>query len=163
MGIEIIEQDKAKLLVENEQTVKEHVAAMQFAENNKQELIQSYEQKIADSVQNYEQIVAENQQAYEQSFRNMQQEFEQSLQEQQQQFIQEMELKEQKFAKDKLAVENNFERELVHYKEDYVALITQRDEYKEQVAYWQNCYNIINNSQFWKLTKPGRVIMDCLK
>lgn len=162
-GIEIIEQDKAKLLVENEQTVKEHVAAMQFAENNKQELIQSYEQKIADSVQNYEQIVAENQQAYEQSFRNMQQEFEQSLQEQQQQFIQEMELKEQKFAKDKLAVENNFERELVHYKEDYVALITQRDEYKEQVAYWQNCYNIINNSQFWKLTKPGRVIMDCLK
>lgn len=200
--IECIEQDKVKLLAENEQTVKEHIAEMQFAENNKQELIQSYEHKIADSLQIYEQKIAENQQKYEQNLQEQQKLFDDNLQKQQQQFAEELEVKEHKYEQSiveiqnaciyekeqlvdeyKLVVEslnnevgnlseiitneqninNHLRGELDFVQQHYNAAIHQRDDLQQQAKYWQDSYDIISNSQFWKLTKPGRLIMDCLK
>ena len=53
--------------------------------------------------------------------------------------------------------------ELDHYKTHYFAAINQREELKAQLALVQEQYNVISSSQFWKITKPLRVLFDLLK
>ena len=54
-------------------------------------------------------------------------------------------------------------RELEHYKEHYLAAINQREELKVKLAISEEKYNVISNSQAWKITKPLRVILDVIK
>ncbi len=54
-------------------------------------------------------------------------------------------------------------RELEHYKEHYLAAINQREELKVKLAVSEEKYNVISNSQAWKITKPLRVMLDVIK
>lgn len=58
---------------------------------------------------------------------------------------------------------NELAQELAHYQEHYHAAIAQREELKRQLAQSQYAYNIISNAFFWKITKPFRFAVDCMK
>ena len=55
------------------------------------------------------------------------------------------------------------ESELDHYKTHYFAAINQRTELRAEVAQLKAQYDCISNSQFWKITKPFRVVLDLVK
>jgi len=55
------------------------------------------------------------------------------------------------------------EKELAHYKEHYLAAINQREDLKQQLMQVQDAYNVISNAFFWKITKPFRLALDCVK
>lgn len=57
----------------------------------------------------------------------------------------------------------NLSSELQQYKEHYYAAITQRNDFMKQATDWQNSYNTIRNSQFWKITFPARKMFDGIK
>lgn len=54
-------------------------------------------------------------------------------------------------------------KELAHYKEHYFAAINQREELKRNLADVTYSYNVIQNSQCWKLTKPLRVVLGAVE
>lgn len=65
---------------------------------------------------------------------------------------------------------SDMQGELERYKSDYGDAIKEQDDLQRQVAhwrgqtaYWRNSYNIVNNSQFWKMTKPFRAVLDAFK
>ena len=45
----------------------------------------------------------------------------------------------------------------------YTTAISQREDLKRQLADVENKYNVVINSQFWKITKPFRVFLDFIK
>ena len=55
------------------------------------------------------------------------------------------------------------QKSLDHYTLHYHAAIRQREELKAQLAQTQLEYQKIQNAFFWKLTKPARVLMECIK
>lgn len=75
------------------------------------------------------------------------------------------------------AQRNAVNQELAHYKEHYLAAINQREQLKAELCQTQNAlavtkknllqaqtaYNVISNATFWKITKPFRFTLDCIK
>lgn len=50
-----------------------------------------------------------------------------------------------------------------NYKAHYNAAIAQRNDLTNRLLQVQNSYNSISNSTCWKITKPIRIILDCIK
>ena len=53
--------------------------------------------------------------------------------------------------------------ELSHYKTHYVSAIEQCEDLKIQLANAQGMYHAISNAAWWKITKPGRVVVNAIK
>lgn len=53
--------------------------------------------------------------------------------------------------------------ELEQYKTHYLAAIDQREQLKSDILVYQDMYNNIQNSTFWKMTKPARNLSDGIK
>ena len=62
-----------------------------------------------------------------------------------------------------LAKQQELQASLDHYIAHYNAAIGQREDLKQQLAQVQNAYNVISNAFFWKITKPARLFVDCIK
>ena len=73
-------------------------------------------------------------------------------------------IQEQGILYSKLNDRNNAnERELEHYKKHYGVAIAQREDLTRQLAAAQGMYNAISNAAWWKITKPGRVLVGGIK
>lgn len=62
-----------------------------------------------------------------------------------------------------LKKQKELQASLDHYIMHYHAAIGQRDELNNQLAQAKNAYNVISNAFFWKITKPARMLVDCIK
>lgn len=64
---------------------------------------------------------------------------------------------------DAIILRDRYQAELEHYKKHYSDAIILRDRYQAEAGQWQNSYNIISSSQFWKMTAPARKFFDIIK
>lgn len=64
---------------------------------------------------------------------------------------------------DALERKDRLNRKLAHYQERYYAAIAQRDGLQQELVQVRQAYEVISNAFFWKVTKPGRVLMDHIK
>ena len=168
-GKELASQENRQLLEELAQQRKGYEATM--AESQA-----AYEAAMAESQAAHKAAMAESQAAHEaalaelsgrhqadmekqkESYQDMLDQREQTI-ESQLQKLAEMEENQSKL----LAKQQDLQNTLDHYYVHYHAAIGQREELKQQLAQVQNAYNVISNAFFWKITKPARVLVDCLK
>lgn len=55
------------------------------------------------------------------------------------------------------------EEQLAHYRDEYLTALSQRDDIALRLSEAQKAYSEIENSKFWKITKPFRACIDLIK
>lgn len=116
------------------------------------------EQQLERQKGNYETAISEQRTSYEMQLSEQKKLHETKLDEQLEK-VAELEAQTKKL----LAKQQELQTTLDHYCVHYHTAIGQREELKQQLVQAQQAYNVISNAFFWKITKPARVLLDCIK
>lgn len=163
-------QEEEKRQEERDVATRRHEEEIvKLQESSRQELEQERERSGRLLAQLWEEsrlALKEEQRCSEQALGQMEERFRLELKEKQEDFAQQI----QKMRADveaSLELLSNqkadVERELAACRGDYAAATAQRDGLRYDLAQVQSAYQEISNAFFWKITKPSRVVLDCVK